>query len=101
MKLRIKYNHWYLKYIASGYAGMVIYPWILFKYPKDKVTDYLFRHEMQHVYQIERTGWIKYYAKWLWYTMTKGYINNPYEIEARERRNDHFTIEECKLKDES
>jgi len=101
MKLRFRYNHWYLKYIATGYVGMVFYPWVIFKKSKEEVSDVLFRHEMEHVYQIREIGWVKYYTKWWWYTLTKGYKNNPYEVEAKAHQNNTFTKVERELKDNS
>ncbi len=41
-------------------------------------------HEMVHVQQFY-DGWgIGYWIKYLWWLATKGYRNNPYEIEANE-----------------
>ena len=46
-------------------------------------TNALVLHELCHAYQIERDGKIVQPLKWLWYTIWKGYTNNPYEVEAR------------------
>ena len=42
------------------------------------------RHELKHIEQINREGYIKFSFKYLWYSFKYGYKNNPYEIEARE-----------------
>lgn len=39
--------------------------------------------EDHHKKQFEREGFFKYCIKYLWYNCTKGYKNNPYEIEAK------------------
>ena len=43
----------------------------------------LIRHESKHLEQIERDGRIVFAVKYLWWNCTRGYLNNPYEIEAR------------------
>ena len=40
-------------------------------------------HEAVHVAQIERDGAVKWTIKILYYLVRYGYINSPYEIEAR------------------
>ena len=41
-------------------------------------------HEMVHVQQFY-DGWgLGFWVVYLWYRLTKGYENNPYEIEANE-----------------
>jgi hypothetical protein len=81
--MKIRFNHWLLRYVLRGTAGIVLYPYVLFKFPPEQVSDKLMRHEMQHVLQVRRTGWFKFYRRWLWWTLTEGYRRNPYEIEAR------------------
>jgi len=99
MKLRIKYN--VPKWIMWGYAGKVRYPFVLFRDSQNRVSDKLFRHELEHVYQIQREGVLKFYAKYLWYLVRRGYKNVPYEIEARAKARTPLTIDERKLKDSS
>lgn len=100
LRIRVKYNFWWFK-IFSRWRGVVIYPWVLIKHKKGETGDVLFRHELQHIYQIRNIGWIRYYLTWWWYTIRHGYINNPYEVDARERSYDPLTEEERRLKDES
>ena len=41
-------------------------------------------HELKHHYQTSRDGSAEFDRKYDEYTKTYGYINNPYEVEARE-----------------
>ena len=66
-----------------GYAGRVLYPFVLFAESKEYVSDKLFRHELFHVNQIRRHGFIIYHLKYLMFLIRYGYKNNPFEIEAR------------------
>ena len=70
---------------------MVIYPFMLFRQPKDEVSDTLFRHELQHVYQVRDIGWLRFYAKYLYYSLRYGYMDNPYEIEAYDAQDQPLT----------
>ncbi len=97
LKLRIKYE---VGRIMGWRRGMVLYPFMLFRDASDTVTDPLFRHEMEHVYQVRRMGWWTFYLKYLW-LLRKGYSAHPFEAEARERQNDPLTEEEQALKDAS
>jgi hypothetical protein len=40
-------------------------------------------HENQHKVQWARDGKIKFLSKYIWYSVTKGYKMNPYELEAQ------------------
>lgn len=99
MNIKIKYKFFLFQKMWVG--GMVIYPYMLFKRSKEEVTDRLFRHELEHVYQVQRMGWIKFYFTYLWWLARLGYKKHPYEIEANERELDPLTDEERKLKDNS
>lgn len=69
-----------------GFAG-VCWPWrriaIL---PEWHHHETLRRHEAIHLEQIDRHGPITFTALWLWYTISKGYRNNPLEREAYRRQ---------------
>lgn len=43
----------------------------------------LIRHEQKHLEQMRRDGKFTYMVKYLWWWATKGYLANPYEVEAR------------------
>lgn len=98
MKVRVVY-HFILFRWWKWIGGMVIYPFIFFKKPKEEVGDSIFRHEMEHIYQVRRDGWLKFYALHAWWTLTKGYRNNPYEVAAYEIQHTPLTDEERRIKD--
>lgn len=99
MKIRPVYN--FLPFRWSWIGGMVIYPFMLFKRPKEEVSDRLFRHELEHVYQVRREGWFKFYLTYLWESIRRGYKSNKYEVAANAVENTPLTAEERKLKDQS
>lgn len=82
-----------------GYGGRMIYPFVLFTHAKKDVPDWLFRHEMEHVYQVMRMGWWAFHAKYLWYLMRVGYISNPLELQATVRQSEPLTQTEKRFKD--
>lgn len=41
------------------------------------------KHELCHIEQFRRYGFIKFICMYLWESMRKGYHNNKYEVEAR------------------
>ena len=42
------------------------------------------RHEMVHVKQFHKHGYLPFIIKYFWESLRKGYYNNKYEMEARE-----------------
>ena len=105
MKLRFKYamatGNWFQRWIIGRWNGKVIYPFVMFRDPKSEVSNRLFRHEMQHVYQVWRMGWFGFYFKYLWLGIRHGYKNHPFEAEAKKHQLNPLTDEEIKLKQES
>lgn len=97
--MKIRFNHWWFRLFPG--AGVVLYPYVLFKRAPERTPGRLFRHEMQHVYQVQREGWLKFYVKWLYYTVRYGYKANPYEVVANAVENDSFTAAELVLWDEA
>jgi len=83
------------------YGGKVLYPYLLFRDSKDDVTDRLFRHEMEHVYQIRREGVLVFYLVYLWHAIRYGYNSIPYEVAAREASSLLLTVDERNLKEGS
>ena len=77
--------------------GIVIGSLIMFSEPASKVPTWLFRHELEHVYQQIREGTVRFYLKHFWYSLRYGYRNNPFEVEARERQHDPLTTNEEQL----
>ena len=45
----------------------------------------LIAHEKVHIEQIKREGAFRFSVKYLWWLVTRGYYNNPFEREAYER----------------
>ena len=41
------------------------------------------RHEMVHIRQFRRYGFMPFVARYLWESLLRGYAHNKYEIEAR------------------
>ena len=47
------------------------------------LNQYIVNHERIHTLQAKREGgWIRFYLKYLSYSIRYGYKKNPYEIEA-------------------
>lgn len=46
------------------------------------------RHEICHVRQWERDGYLVFLLRYLWFSIVNGYQNNPYEVEARQAEQD-------------
>lgn len=65
-----------------GYYGLATY-WNTIYYKDKIVSSGLRRHEHKHIEQMARDGKFIYFIKYNYYWITKGYKNNPYEIEAR------------------
>lgn len=100
--MRIRFHHWWFKFPPGiGSAGFVFYPWVMFKRRPNDVSDRLFRHELEHAYQVQREGWLKFYLTYLLYLVRYGYRNNPYEVEARAVADDPFTEEERKIREDA
>jgi hypothetical protein len=95
--MKIVYN--FLPFRKLWIGGMVIYPFMLFKRSREEVTDRLFRHELEHVYQVRREGWLKFYLTYLWESLRHGYKGNKYEVEANAKEDMPLTAEERRLKD--
>ena len=72
---------WFLK--ASNSLAVTM-PWkTVYCRPGQEENYALAAHEAVHVSQIERDGAIKWTIKILYYLLRYGYINSPYEVEAR------------------
>jgi hypothetical protein len=105
MRPRIRYGlkngNWFQRWIIGRWNGKVLYPYVLFAVSKAKVSDRLFRHELQHVYQVWRMGWFGFYLGYLWQGIRHGYKNHPFELEAKKHQHDPLTPKEIKMKKES
>jgi hypothetical protein len=98
MKIRIVYNFILFRY-WKWIAGMTIYPFIFFRRGREEVSDRLFRHELEHIYQVREHGWFGFYLSYIWESICHGYKKNKYELAAELMENTPLTAEERKLKD--
>lgn len=97
----------------SRFRGVVLWPYVIMRprvYATGSVAQSelatrrslvkLYRHELQHCYQIKRMGIIKFYVRYVWLNLIKGYQNHPDELEARQYENEQLTqLEEKWLHD--
>lgn len=42
------------------------------------------KHELKHIEQYRKNGYVGFLVKYLWQSICHGYYNNRFEIEARE-----------------
>lgn len=95
MKVRIKFRHWLLRLPFTNHIrGIVLYPWVLFRDKPEAVTHTLARHEFEHVRQVRREGWLRFYLTYLFYQIKYGYRENPFEVEARLSDTEPMTADE-------
>jgi len=81
----------------AGVRGIVLWNRIRFAEPANEVPNWVFRHELEHAYQIIRDGHLTFYIKFFYYSVRYGYQENPYEIEAREAQQKPLTQNEEEL----
>jgi len=81
-----------------GWSGRVLYPFMLFAKSRKDVPDWLFRHELQHIYQVQKYGWFVFHLKYLLLLMKHGYGKHPFELEAVAKQDEPLTAKERKLK---
>ena len=96
MKLRFKYNR-----NLYGWAGIVLYPFVLFSRKKEHVSDKLFRHELEHVYQVRKMGWWRFYLTYLYEMARYDHEDRSLEIMANAMENVPLTLVEQMLKKDS
>ena len=56
-------------------------------------------HELKHIEQFRRHGFIRFIFLYVWESIRHGYTNNKYEVEARSAENDKQLLEKMKLAD--
>jgi len=99
MKIRVIYRFLPIRWTWIG--GITIYPFICFKRSKGEVEDYTFRHELEHIYQVQELGWIRFYLTYLWESLRHGYRRNKFEVAARDIEDTPLDKYERNLKDNS
>ena len=69
----------------DGFAVTISATCTLYSLSKEYVDNALpwRKHEDCHKKQIKDEGWFTFMAKYLFFCITRGYLNCPYEIEAR------------------
>ena len=87
MKVREVYcdRFWLLN---KKWFGITLYPFIFYNRKHWHIQSYMRKHEWVHIAQIRRVGWFKFYATYIYYNITLGYDNNPYEVEAYSKQAD-------------
>lgn len=104
VKIRCLYQVHLLNWF--GVQAITLYPLILFANSREEVSETLYRHELEHVYQVERLGWLRFYLTYLkhYFAFRKkgmshqvAYLSNPFEIEARESEKLKLTHVEARL----
>lgn len=63
MKVRLRYEHFIPR--TLGVRGIVLYPWVLFSEPREKVPTRVVRHEFVHVRQVREIGVARFYVAYL------------------------------------
>lgn len=75
-----------------GVEAIVLWPFVLFRKPKDEVPERLMKHEQEHVRQVYRGLIVGFYLSYVWeylklrirgYNHSDAYWLNPYETQAR------------------
>jgi hypothetical protein len=109
MKFRIVNNAWWMFWAR----GMVLWPWMWLRpikvdprYDEEIFAEWyqlradrLYRHELEHCYQVKRMGRLRFYSTYLWHWVTKGYKKHPYEIEAEEHEEEQLTEQELRWRE--
>lgn len=52
-------------------------------YRKWAIATIIQRHEIAHVLQMKRDGWLRFQVQYVYWAFKYGYRQNPYEVEAR------------------
>lgn len=63
--------------------AIVLYPLVIYR--NQEAVNNFRQHELVHVDQVRRLGWIRFYVSYIIEHYKNGYSGNKYELEARER----------------
>jgi len=111
MNFKIVNNAWWMFWAR----GMVLWPWMWLREVKhvdydrtddvykawyQSATDRLYRHELQHCYQVASLGRLKFYSTYIWYQIRYGYKKNPFEVEANQREDDPLNEDEIRWREQ-
>jgi hypothetical protein len=73
---------------ACGFHGWTSLWGVIYMAPGYEEHAALLRHERKHLEQMQRDGKLMYMIKYSYWMVRYGYLDNPYEIEARQA--EHF-----------
>ena len=90
----VVYNSLIIKLLS--FEGLVLYPFVLLSASQNEILPSVLKHEITHVYQIEREGICNFYCKYLRYMKNDSYENNPFEQEAYFDENKPLTRNDMK-----
>ncbi len=100
LALRLRFGHFIPRLIRA--EAIVLYPYVLFAQPRQKISASVLRHELVHVQQVRRLGWFRFYfaylaeySRHLWRLRDhfQAYLAISFEAEAY-RLQDRLTLEE-------
>ena len=83
--------------IFISIGGITIYPYIIYRYKKEEVSDTLQNHEMIHIHQQRELRVIGFYVLYVYYWLKNilagqdssvAYYNIPFEVEAYTNQHD-------------
>jgi len=77
-KLVVK--RWWIPLPLGRFAALTIYPFIFVR--RKGIDRTIVRHEMIHIWQVRKTGWLWFYLGYIWKSTHTKYHNLPVEIEA-------------------
>ena len=92
MRTKEKYDHWFPKLLSI--SAITIYPYILYSLRANEIPKSLRFHELEHIDQVRRIGWVRFYLSYVLYYLAnkasgmshqKAYKEIPYEKEAVEK----------------
>lgn len=73
---------WYMK--LCHFRGWASFWDTIYVMPGSEHVDWLIRHELKHLEQMERDGKVLFTIKYIWWLLRYGYYGpHPYEAEAR------------------
>jgi hypothetical protein len=87
-------------------AAIVLYPWILFASERVSVSPSIIRHELEHVRQLRRLGFLGFYLGYIAHYLKarlrgashwNAYYFHPYEVAARAAESDPMTAAEKEI----
>lgn len=96
-KVATGFMRWYLL-LGRGIAAYTPWGTTYFINKKAMKSIKIRKHELKHAEQIRKEGIIKFGIKYAYFFVTRGYWNNPYEIECRKAMGLNSRKEHLKFK---